>query len=131
MKIAATMKSIIRQRMVDLRCLMFDVPSPETSAFIVGRWTFGVWFICSSLPTLPNRLRARTRQELALPCAVAPLLRGRDRNFAHCNRRRPFSPATTPPEIAAAIHSTDLRSTKARREHDRARTRHPAEHPPK
>src|SRR5436190_751143 len=119
----ATMKSRMRQS--KHRISNAERPTPNEVA-LTGDSMFGVCFIFSSLPTLPIRLRARTRQELALPCAAVPLLRGRDRSFPHYSKRQPFYPATTPPKIAAAIHSTGLHSTRALQERDRARTPLPA-----
>src|SRR6266498_1911856 len=93
----------------------------------VERWAFGVCFICSFSPMLPSRPRARTHQEAALPCVGVRPLHGRDRNFEHCNRQRPFSRATTRLKTAAVIRSSDLRSTRWHQARDHERTRHPGE----
>src|SRR5207248_10282984 len=128
MKMAATMKSRMRQR---IHRTSNAERRTTNEAALPGDSTFGVWFICSSSPTLPNRLRARTRQEFALPCAAVLLLRERDRNFPHRNKQQPFCPATTRPKTAAAIHSTGLHLMTAHHERDRARSPDPAERPPR
>src|SRR5436190_17813848 len=108
MNIAPTIKSIMRQRTLAIRYLTFNVaPLPETWKFDVGRSTFGVEFI-AFLTRLPSRLRARTHHESALPCAIGPPLLEPDRNFPHCSKQQPFFRVTTPPGIAAAIHSIGL-----------------------
>src|SRR5262249_41070357 len=116
MNIAPTIKSIMRQGTLAVRYLTFDVgPLTETWTFDVGRSTFGVEFI-AFLTRLPTRRQARTRQKSGPLCAIVPRLPGQDRNFPHCNKQQPFCQVTKPPKIAAAIHSTGLHSTIARRE---------------
>ncbi len=87
--------------------------------------------MCFSSATLPNRLRARTPQRVALPCAGGGPLPGWRYNSSCYSTRRSFSPATTPPRTAVTIRSTDLHSMRAHPGRDRAQIHRPAAHRPR
>src|SRR6266581_2290243 len=94
-------------------------------------WMFDVFFTSSTLATLPSHHQERKRFSTPLrPAAVSPL-RGWRCNFARCSKPQPSSRATIALEIAAAIRSSDLRSTKSRPGYDRVRIHCPGAHPPR
>src|SRR5947208_6508234 len=75
--------------------------------------------------------RERKRFSIALRRAAVSPLRGWRCNFAHCSKPQLSSPATIALEIAAAIHSSYLRSTKSRPEYDHDQTLQTTAHLPR